>query len=198
MENKMNEQESLRIISEMISTARGNIRKGAGKGFLLWGYLIFAASAAHFVMLNYTTIDERKSSILWLGATAIGVIINVIMGIMDHRKPGVVTYIGSISLRIWVGFLVCLIAIMILLRGEAGWYTYPAITFIYTYALYISTALYKIRWMYISVSICVVCLLLYKFIPFSYYPLLMAMVMLVGNILPGHYLNYKGKERSNV
>lgn len=198
MENNLNEQESLRIISEMISTAKGNMKKGVGKYFLLWGYLIFAASAAHFLMVNYTPFDERSSGILWLGVTAIGILISVIMGIRDQREPGVVTYIESISLRIWGGFMVCLVAIMILLRGEAGWYTYPAITFIYTYALYISTALYKIRWMYISVAICVVCLLLYNFVTFSYYPLLMALVVLVGNILPGHYLNYKGKERGNV
>ena len=198
MENKMNEQESLRIISEMITTARGNIRKGAGKHFLLWGYLIFLASIAHFVLINFTASGGEGIGLLWLGATAFGILISMIMGFRDYRKPRVVTYIGSISLRIWAGFLVCLVVIMILLRGEAGWYTYPAITFIYTYAFYISTAIYKIKWMYISVAICVVCLLLYNFVLYSYYPLLMALVMLVGNILPGHYLNYKGKEEGNV
>ena len=198
MENNLNEQESLRIISEMISTAKGNMKKGAGKHFLLWGYLIFLASIAHFVLINFTASGGEVIGILWLGVTAFGILISVIMGIRDHREPGVVTYIGSISLRIWGGFMVCLVAIMILLRGEAGWYTYPAITFIYTYALYISTAVYKIRWMYISVAICVVCLLSYYFVTFSYYPLLMALTMLVGNILPGHFLNYKAKVQGNV
>ena len=198
MKNNINEQESLRIISEMISTARGNIRKGVGKYFLLWGYLIFLASIAHFVLINFTAPGGERIGFLWLGVTAFGILISMIIGVRDHINSGVVTYIGSISLRIWAGFLVCLVAIMILLKGEAGWYTYPAITFIYTYALYISTALYKIRWMYLSVAICVVCLLLYNYVPFSYYPLLMALVMLVGNIMPGHYLNYKGKERGNV
>lgn len=198
MENNFNEQESLRIISEMIFTARGNIRKGAGKHFLLWGYLIFLASIAHFVLINFTASGGEGSGIMWLGVTAIGILISVIIGIRDHREPGAVTYIGSISLRIWGGFMVCLVTIMILLRGEAGWYTYPAITFIYTYALYISTALYKIKWIYISVAICMVCLLLYNAVPFSYYPLLMAVVMLVGNIFPGHYLNYKAKKQGNV
>ncbi|MBK5195646.1 MAG: hypothetical protein JJE08_06395 [Proteiniphilum sp.] len=198
MENNINEQESLRIISEMISTARGNMKKGAGKHFLLWGYLIFLASIAHFVLINFTASRGEGIGLIWLGVTAFGILISVIMGIRDYRDPGVVTYIGSISLRIWAGFMVCLVAIMILLRGEAGWYTYPAITFIYTYALYISTALYKIRWMYISVAVCVVCLLLYNTVSFSYYPLLMALVMLVGNILPGHYLNYKAKVQGNV
>jgi len=198
MENNLNEQESLRIISDMISTARGNMKKGAGKHFLLWGYLIFLASMAHFVMTNFTPAKGEGNGILWLGVTAIGIIISLIMGYKDRRKPGAVTYIEHISIRIWAGFMVCLVAIMFLLRGEAGWYTYPAITFIYTYALYISTALYKIRWMYISVAICVVCLLLYNAVPHIYYPLLMAMVMLVGNILPGHYLNYKAKVQGNV
>lgn len=198
MENNLNEQESLRIISEMISTARGNMKKGAGKHFLLWGYLIFLASLAHFVMIHFTATRGEGNGILWLGVTVIGIFISVIMGFRDHRKTGVVTYIESISLRIWAGFMVCLVAIMIMLKGEAGWYTYPAITFIYTYALYISTVVYKIRWMYISVAVCVVCLLLYNTVPFSYYPLLMALVMLVGNILPGHYLNYKAKVQGNV
>jgi hypothetical protein len=182
----------------MIPAAKGNLKKGAGKNFLLWGYLICAASFAHFIIVNFATSQVVRSDLIWIGVTILGIVISLIMGFRDHGKWEVTTYVGSISLHIWSGFMVCLIAFLILAQGEAGWYTYSIITLLYTFALYISTAVLRLRWMYLSVVVCVICLLLYRVFPFNYYPLLMAVVMLAGNIIPGHFLNYKAKRENNV
>jgi len=198
MEKEFNEKESLQLITGMIAAAKGNIKKGAGKNFLLWGYLICAASAAHFIIVNFATSQVVRTDLIWIGVTILGIVISLIMGFRDHGKREVTTYVGSISLHIWSGFMVCLIAFLILAQGEAGWYTYSIITLLYTFALYISTAVLRLRWMYLSVAVCVICLLLYRVLPFNYYPLLMAVVMLAGNIIPGHFLNYKAKRENNV
>lgn len=148
MEKEFNEKESLQLITGMIAAAKGNIKKGAGKHFLLWGYLICAASITHFVMINFIPSIEKYNGILWTSVTITGFLISLIMGFRDHGKREVTTYIGSISLHVWFGFMVCL--------------------------------------------------LLYRVLPFNYYPLLMAMVMLAGDIVPGYYLNYKAKRENNV
>ena len=198
MEKEFNEKESLQLITGMIAAAKGNIKKGAGKHFLLWGYLICAASIAHFVMINFIPSTEKFNDILWTSVTITGFLISLIMGFRDHGRREVTTYIGSISLHVWSGFMACLLTILILLPAETGWYSYPLITLLYTFALYVSTAVLRIRWIYLSVAVCVICLLLYRLMPLNYYPLLMAVVMLAGNIIPGHYLNHKASRENHV
>lgn len=198
MEKEFNEQESLQLITGMIAAAKGKIKKGAGKHFLLWGYLICAASITHFIMINFVPSIEKYNGILWTWVTITGFLISLIMGFREHGKREVTTYVGSISLHVWSGFMACLLTIIILIPGETGWYSYPLITLLYTFALYISTAVLRLRWIYLSVGVCVICLLLYRVLSFNYYPLLMAVVMLAGNIVPGHYLNYKAKRENNV
>ena len=198
MKQNFNEQDSLRIISDMISTARGNIQRGAGKYFIMWGYLVFLASLLHFLLDKYAEPRASGYGIIWLGIMVIGIITSIIMRCKESGRTKVITYTDSIVSRIWVGFIVSLITIMVLLNGKMGWYIYPAITFTYTFALYISAVVYKFKWMYISVLISFVCVIAYKYISFDYYPLLMGLVILVGNIIPGHYLNYKAKQQRNV
>jgi len=198
MEKEFNEQESLQLITGMIAAAKGKIKKGAGKHFLLWGYLICAASITHYIMINFVPSIEKYNGILWTWVTITGFLISLIMGFREHGKREVTTYVGSISLHVWSGFMACLLTIIILIPGETGWYSYPLITLLYTFALYISTAVLRLRWIYLSVGVCVICLLLYRVLSFNYYPLLMAVVMLAGNIVPGHYLNYKAKRENNV
>lgn len=198
MEQNFNEQDSLRIINSMISTARGNIQKGAGKYFILWGYLVFLASLSLFLLDKFAEPRAGGYSIIWLAVMAIGIITSFIMGYKDSKTSKVITYTDSIVSRIWLGFIICLITIMVLLSGKMGWYIYPAITFTYTFALYITAVAYKFKWMFFSVLVCFVCVILYKYVGFDYYPLLMALVIVVGNIAPGHYLNYKAKQQDNV
>lgn len=198
MEQNFNEQDSLRIINSMISTARGNIQKGAGKYFILWGYLVFLASLSLFLLDKFAEPRVGGYSIIWLGVMVIGIIASFTMGYKDSKKTKVITYTDSIVRRIWLGFIIGLIAIMVLLSGKMGWYIYPAITFTYTFALYITAVAYKFKWMFVSVLVCFICVILYKYIGFDYYPLLMALAIVVGNIAPGHYLNYKAKQQDNV
>ena len=197
MENKFNEQDGLRVINQMISMARGNLERGAGKYFLLWGYVTFLASVVHLLRLLIPVQDGFPSpGTIWGIASLAGFVVTVAFIVMDWGKRRVKTYVGSVISNIWMGFGIgaLLVSILLSLSGQYSVFIYPAITFLYTYALFVSSSAYRFRWMYIPVGICLVCFCSYGFISFLYFPLPMAIALLSGNIIPGHILNYKARK----
>ncbi len=50
-EKQLTQEESLRIIHEMISAAKNDVKADAFI-FLLWGWLVFVASIAQFILIN--------------------------------------------------------------------------------------------------------------------------------------------------
>ncbi|MCS2958977.1 hypothetical protein NXX53_22245 [Bacteroides salyersiae] len=55
MENKkLNEQESLALITQMIQNSKKGLVVGSGNSFLFWGYLTLAVSIAIFLLLYIT------------------------------------------------------------------------------------------------------------------------------------------------
>ena len=64
MENKkLNEQESLALITQMIQNSKKGLVVGSGNSFLFWGYLTLAVSIAIFLLLYIT----GNQSWFWLG-----------------------------------------------------------------------------------------------------------------------------------
>lgn len=197
MGKQFTEQDSLKVINEMISVAKGNLEKGAGKYFILWGYIVLFASILHFgSLLKNEGIHFPISGNAWFYAYIIGFVITIYFIIKDRKQKRISTYTGSIISNIWIGFAASCILLNILLSGKTIIYVYPSIMFVYTFALSISARAYRLNWMYIPVTICIAGLISYKFITPIYYPLPMAVAMLCGNIIPGHILNKIAKDQN--
>ena len=195
MEKKFNEQESLKLINEMIAQAKGNAQEGDGKYSLLWGYIIAIASLSHFVaFLHSVETGIHYSNIIWGVATPLGFVITAIFAFRDKKKELIRTYTDSITNSLWIGFMCSLLLSGIILSGKNGFLIYPMATLLMTFTLFVNSRAYKMKWMYTYLVICLVCTILYKFIPLLYYPLLMAISMTAGTIIPGHILSKKAKE----
>lgn len=193
MEKEFNEQDSLRVISEMINTARGNLQKGAGKYFILWGYVIFVTTLLHLVFANSQADCNKEADKIWGVAYAIGFIMNFIFALKDRKNVLTLTYTDRIVNSIWIGFGFAASSLGFMFGAKLKFDVYPMILVLYTAALFVSARAYRFQWMYIPVAICIFCVLSYKFIPTSYFPLPMGIALLSGNIVPGHILNYKAK-----
>lgn len=196
MEDKtLTKEQSLEVINGMIAQARNRIQKGDGKYFLLWGYVIALASLGHFIWLKMSPMEAAtKAGNLWIVALVIGVVGTALFIFRDSKKTVVRTYTDLVGSAVWIGFGVGAFLISFLLSGKYGAFIYPAISFLYTYALFMTLRVYKYKWMWWCVAICFVLVLLYKFVPMLYFPLLMAAFMIVGNIIPGHIINIKGSK----
>lgn len=195
MERKFNEEDGISVIRQMIEQAKGKLERGDGKYFVLWGYLITIACFLHYASYTFFDLDAGLSSgYIWSIIPCTGIIITLYFVWKDRKKEKVKTYVSSMINRIWVGFACMAFLVSFLLGGKYGIFIYPAISLIYTYATFLSAGAYRLKWMYISAAICLVCVILYRFVHFSEYPLLMGTMLLCGNLIPGHIINYKARK----
>jgi hypothetical protein len=112
-EKEMNEQESLFIIQQMIDTAKKE-QKDDGGGWILWGWLLFAASA--LTLLNIQFHWSRKIFFFWnaFGLLSIAYFIYKAIAFFFIRKTvRLKTYTGDLFAKLNVGFFISLLFIIV-------------------------------------------------------------------------------------
>ena len=117
MENKkLDEQESLALITQMIQNSKKGLVVGSGNSFLFWGYLTLAVSIAIFLLLYIT----GNQSWFWLG-----IVIPVIGCLYTYwvsRRNGIKTmsYVDEVISNVWqiVGGTCAIIALLALNYGN--------------------------------------------------------------------------------
>jgi hypothetical protein len=196
MEDKrMTEQESLAIIQQMIQTAK-NEQKDDGKGWIIWGWLIFFASLFTFLNLKFSWVSDF---FFW---NVFGIFTLVLLGVRAaqqlfiRKKEKVRTYTKDLFDKLNIGFVISLMLIIFsmnrlndvasvdprkgfaLLLGLYGFWI-----LIYGAALNFKPSVIGayITWVFAFVSLFV--------INFEYTMLLHAAAALCGYIIPGYIAN---------
>jgi len=126
MEDKrINEKESIEIITSMIARTKERYMLGDGNIMLLWGYLTVAVSVIIWALLAVT--HNPIVNWLWFLIWIIGGITTPIMAKKKNVRKGAKTYTDTIISRLWtiVGYsaicctIVCLC--FLLARGIDAW-----------------------------------------------------------------------------
>ena len=126
MEDKrINERESIEIITSMITRTKERYHLGDGNIMLMWGYLTLSISVLIWVLLALT--HNPVVNWLWFLIWIIGGILTPVMAKKEAIRKGVKTYTDKIISRLWsvVGFsaiactFVCLV--LTLLCGVDAW-----------------------------------------------------------------------------
>lgn len=117
MENKkLNEQESLALIAQMIQNSKKGLVVGSGNSFLFWGYLTLTVSIAIFVLLYFT----GNQSWFWLGSVipVIGCLYIWWMSRRDGKRT--MSYVDKVISNVWqiVGGTCVIIALLALNYGN--------------------------------------------------------------------------------
>src|SRR4051812_8364700 len=99
-EAHMTESESISIITGMINKAKNRFSEN-GHLYLLWGWVVFICSVAHFICLQFSLFTHPE--IVW-SATWIAVIYQVIFLSRRKKKEKVRTYTDEIAGFVWVSF----------------------------------------------------------------------------------------------
>ncbi|MDR1405877.1 MAG: hypothetical protein LBI89_01560 [Prevotellaceae bacterium] len=106
MEHKFTEQESLAVISEMISRARNNVQKGAGTFMIYWGATVAAAAvlniALAFILRGMSLPVNYSFNIWWLMLPAWAV--SIILKQKRGRTAIVKSHFDHIISSIWLAF----------------------------------------------------------------------------------------------
>lgn len=203
-EKQLTGTESLSIIQQMIDTAKKEQRDD-GKGWIIWGWMLLAASVLTVLNLHFRW-DERRF-IFWNGIGIITVIY-FIWKMINHffikRRTRVKTYTGDLLAKLNTGFFIGLMFIIIIINVGARRVTEGMVFVNIGYALLINlysfwiliygTALHfkpSVIGAYVSWAISFAALFANDF---ETVMLLHAAAVLAGYIIPGHIANRKFKK----
>jgi hypothetical protein len=189
MENKekmMTGEESLRIITEMITKTKVNIRQGSFH-LLFWGWLIFACSLSEYLLMKLTGFTHPYY--VWLFVIP-GAFVSMIYGFVTGRKAKFHTYADMLYMWTWIGFLIAGIVLFIV-HSKSLETIAPYIMLLAGFPTFVSGFIIKFRPLVIG-GICfwVIALVISFAGPFIA-PLGMPVAVFTGYLIPGYMLRNK-------
>jgi len=109
-EKVMSGEESLRIISDMITRTKVNISQGSFH-LLFWGWLIFVCSLTEYFLMRFTDISSPWY--VWFLVIP-GVFVSLIYGFVKGHRAIVHTYADKLYMWTWMGFMFSAIVLFII------------------------------------------------------------------------------------
>jgi hypothetical protein len=193
MENKLTNTESLQIIELMINRAKSE-EKDSGKGWIIWGWLLFIASMTHYVMNMFDFNEGRK---VWLVFGVAGIILMMYSVYRKRFLNGdqpVRTYTGELVDRIGDAFFISLMVTVI------GANATGAFSSGVNFGLYIHGAAFRFQPMkygaYINWAGAIIIFLWYKELGRNIL-LIHAACVALGYIIPGYMAQKKFGKKNN-
>jgi hypothetical protein len=194
MENNekiLNSQESLEIISTMITKTKMSIRQGVFH-LLFWGWLIVICSLAEYFLYTFSSFENPW--LVWL-LTIPGVFVSLIYGFVKGSKQKVYTYAERIYMWLWLAFLLTAIMLFIFLGFEKRMYNVgPYILILAAWATFISGIVIKFRPLIIGGTSIWLFALIAFFAGPAIGPLAVPAAVITGYLIPGYMLkNHEAK-----
>lgn len=209
MEKNFTEQDSLKLINEMINQARNSYQKGAGSYTIFWGYFIAGICFLHFILshifANYGIDPAYAGNIWWIPFPA--AVIYYFYARSKAKNKIVTTHINKLISSIWIAFAIsCLVFIAVLLLTVSyfdtrymGMVNVPVILLLLGMGQFISAVGLKVKSFFYAAGIfwlgSILCIILSIFTGTAQiHVIVMGVCMLLGFCVPGHILNKKAKE----
>lgn len=199
-ERRISEQESLLIIQQMIHTAKAE-QKDDGKGWIIWGWLLFCASFFTFLNLKFNWVS---TFFFW---NAFGVLTMLLISYeivrfnLLKRKEKVRTYTKDLFEKLNIGFFFSLMLIILSMNlGVSPLKGFGLLLGLYGFWILIYGAVLNFKPSIIGAYITWVFAFATLFVKeFEWTMLLHAAAVLCGYIIPGHIANREfNKEAKNT
>jgi hypothetical protein len=110
-EKKLTEQESLIIIQQMIQTAKQE-QKDDGKGWIIWGWLLFLASSFTLLNINFKWFSVYFFWNIFGAISLVLLLFELIRYLFVKRKEKVRTYTKDLFEKLNTGFFISLMLIV--------------------------------------------------------------------------------------
>jgi hypothetical protein len=183
-ENELKPSEGLQLIMDVIGKTRENIKEHSYL-FLLWGWLIAGASIGFFLLRQYTAF---KLYFLPFPVLALTGIIVTLAAWARHSRTSE-TYIGYFLKRLWqaLGLSFIVVVFINVVKGN--------LPFTYTILLggigtLVSGLVLRFRPMIIGGFTFIAMTVVSIFVADSYAPLVQAVAVITGYLIPGYLLKY--------
>lgn len=190
METKDNfsEQDSFRIINEMILTAKHAVADNSFH-YLLWGWLVFIASMFNYLLL--TVVKTNYNWLPWPVLMASGGVIAMVYSVREKREQKVKTYVNHFLGYTWTSVLVSIILTTFIGVRFGVTTVYPVLMILYGIGLFISGRAFSFMPLVIGSYGCWVCAVVSCYVPFDIQLVVLGLSVLFGYIIPGHILKLK-------
>jgi hypothetical protein len=187
-ETNLTQEDSLKIIHEMIAAAKNDVKDDAFT-YLLWGWLVFIASIAQFILVR---MQVEWNSIPWL-LMPIGGIITVIYHIRKNKTAIAKTYISEWLKYTWISFGVAM-GIIMFFNSMNFLQVLPCIMVLYGMGLFQSGGALKFRPLIYGGIYCWICAIAGFEIQNIYQLLILAAAVFGGYIIPGYLLKANNRK----
>ena len=186
-----NERESLELIRTMIERAKSDIDDDSFY-YLVWGWLVFAAALGHYALLG---LYPEIAFVPWAVLMPLGGVATMVYGIRQEKKRKVRSHAEVFLKYPLIAFLVCL-TIVLVSMNKLGLYTYPMVMLVYGMWLFVSGGTIRFRPLMVGGIVNWVLALVSLWVDFQTQLLLLALAVLLGYIIPGHWLKHE-RNRTN-
>lgn len=177
--------ENLKLIEEMIASAKGNIKEGS-IFYLIWGWLVLIAAASNYILMNY--IEYANHWIAWPILMSLGGIISGVVGYKKGKSKNVKTYPERAMNHLWIAFLVTLFAVLFGMKQIGIEASYPIIMLLYGLGTFVSGGILKFNPLKVGGIIAWICGSVAFYVGFSDQLLLIMVAIIASYIIPGHLL----------
>ena len=116
-DRKLNERESLELITRMIKETQENVARHAAYPLLIWGYTTVVITIV--IWFAFLQIDSYKVHYIWFALPAIAGPLTWLFS-RKNEKRGVKNYMDRITNQIWLALPICTILIIFTLSYPAS------------------------------------------------------------------------------
>lgn len=201
MEETFSKQESLNIIEQMIKTAK-NEHKEKGDGWLVWGWLLFAASSGSAIMVELKL--SKYIGWVWM-AMGVLTLISFLWELRAKKTLVVKTYIEELLDKFSTGFLISLFAIITATtitanvnQGDSGRsiaFAFGYFFILYAFWMYIHGSAIRFKPLIIGAAVNWAAAIAIFFVKdFKYAMIISAVAVAVGYLIPGYMLRNQYKK----
>jgi hypothetical protein len=196
METQFNEQESLKLIQEMIENAKSKLEAGSFF-YLLWGWLVLAGTLIHFGLL-YT--HYAYPYLAWPAVMLAGLIGTTIGVRKSKGRAKTRTYLASSIGFLWTGFSIMLLFILFsAMMGKISWsMSNIFIIALYGLSTFASGGMIHFRPLIYGGIFSWLIAIASLFVAPQFTFLSIALSIVVSYLIPGYLLRNKEKSQSHV
>lgn len=191
-EKEMSPIESFAIIDSMINTAKNKLADD-GFYFILWGWLVFAASMINYVAFK---VNSGIGEYAWWILLPAGGIVSMVYGWRQGKKEKVKTYIDVYLAYCWIAFGVALALTLVFMKLNGYQSSYFFMMLLYGMATIISGGLLNFKPLIIGGACSFVFAVIAVLTGGLELFLCISGALLCSYIIPGHMLQSKYKSQS--
>jgi len=189
-------EQSLQVIQSMIEKAKNQFSEN-GHLYLLWGWVIFIASAGQFILLNL--VHYQNHSIVWF-LPWLAVIYQAFYLAKKKKQKKVTTYTDHIIGFVWVTFFILMVMFAVIFGSELGPVYYklvcPVSLALYGMPTLMSGIILRFRPLIVGAVGCWLLSAGSLFVRYDYQLLFLSAAMVIAWIIPGYILrnNYQNQK----